>query len=98
MGNFKWSVGDRVDAFFHDGYVGYCVCIPTLTPVIFISLFYLGVLMALSWREGEIKEIVEDGETKVKVFFSGRKCHIHHSMGFPLNLNAQMSILLPRGG
>ena len=53
--------------------------------------------MALSWREGEIKEIVEDGETKVKVFFSGRKCHIHHSMGFPLNLNAQMSILLPRG-
>ena len=66
--------------------------------VIFISLFYLGVLMALSWREGEIKEIVEDGETKVKVFFSGRIYHIHHSMGFPLNLNAQMSILLPRGG
>lgn len=42
MGNHKWSVGDRVDAWMRDG-----------------------------WWEGEIKEIIEDGESKAKVFFPG---------------------------
>jgi hypothetical protein len=42
MGSYKWSVGDRVDAFFHDRYV----------PVCFVMSFHvlLFILLGRGWR------------------------------------------------